>query len=58
MVPGVQAVPVLAWAHGARLAQSKDALANNPRLRRQRQVAQIIREGLNDLRPLGGGKQQ
>jgi hypothetical protein len=33
-----------------------DALANNPRLRRQRQVAQVIREGLSELRRLAGDK--
>ena len=48
----LQAVPVLTWVGALAWRKRKDALANNPRLRRQRQVAQIIREGLNDLRRL------
>lgn len=47
---GLQAVPVLLWL--ALLIQRKrsESLANNPRLRRQREVAQRIRDGLKELR--------
>lgn len=48
----IQAVPVLTWL--ALLARRKhlDALANNPRLRRQREVARLIRSGLARLNQL------
>jgi len=46
----LQSVPLLGWLCAAVWRKRSDLLANNPRLRRQRQVAQIIREGLNDLR--------
>jgi hypothetical protein len=45
----LQAVPALIWVATLVWRKRKDTLANNPRLRRQRQVTQIIREGLNDL---------
>jgi hypothetical protein len=32
------------------MRKQKEALANNPRLRRQRQVEQIVRDGLKQLR--------
>ncbi len=48
----LQGAPVLAWVAALIWRKRKDALANNPRLRRQRQVAQIVRDGLNDLRRL------
>jgi hypothetical protein len=43
-------VPVLAWLAAVVWRKRTDHLANNPRLRRQRQVAQWIREGLKELR--------
>lgn len=48
----VQALPVLAWLAAFVWRKRTDRLANNPRLRRQRQVAQRVRDGLNDLRRL------
>ncbi len=48
----LQGVPVLAWLAAFAWRRRSDALANNPRLRRQRQVAQIIRSGLADLHRL------
>ncbi len=46
----VQGVPLLAWMAALTWRKRTDTLANNPRLRRQRLVAQIIRSGLDDLR--------
>jgi hypothetical protein len=48
----LQSVPVLAWLAAVAWRKRADSLANNPRLRRQRQVAQIVRDGLNQLRKL------
>ena len=45
-----QTIPVLAFLAALVWRKRTDSLANNPRLRRQRQVAQLIRDGLNDLR--------
>jgi hypothetical protein len=46
----LQSVPLLAFLGAVGFRKRQESLANNPRLRRQRQVAQWIREGLNDLR--------
>jgi hypothetical protein len=46
----LQAVPVLAWLSAVVWRRRAEALAHNPRLRRRRQVAQIIRQGLLELR--------
>jgi hypothetical protein len=46
----LQSVPLLGWLSAAAWRKRSDLLANNPRLRRRRQVAQIIREGMSDLR--------
>jgi hypothetical protein len=46
----VQAVPVLAFLAAFVWRKRADSLANNPRLRRQRAVAQLIRDGLNELK--------
>jgi hypothetical protein len=46
----LQGVPVLTWLVAVGWRKRADALANNPRLRRQRQVAQVIRAGLEELR--------
>lgn len=46
----LQAVPVIAWLAALMWRRRADLLANNPRLRRRRQVAQITRQGLDDLR--------
>jgi hypothetical protein len=48
----VQTLPVFAWFAAFVWRKRTDNLANNPRLRRQRQVAQLIRDGLVDLRRL------
>ena len=45
-----QAVPVLAFLAAFIWRKRTDNLANNPRLRRQRVVAQLVREGLGDLK--------
>jgi hypothetical protein len=43
-------LPVLAWLSAFVWRKRVDNLANNPRLRRQRRVAQLVQNGLNDLR--------
>ena len=48
----LQAIPVLAWLSAVVWRRRAEMLANNPRLRRRRQVAQIIRQGLLELRQL------
>jgi len=48
----LQGVPVLALISSVIWRKRKESLANNPRLRRQRQVAQIVREGLQQLHQL------
>ena len=44
-----QCLPVLAWFTAFVWRKRTDNLANNPRLRRQRRVAQLVRDGLKDL---------
>jgi hypothetical protein len=46
----LQAVPLLAWLSAVVWRRRADQLANNPRLRRRWQVAQIIKQGLLELR--------
>ena len=48
----LQAVPVLVWLSVVVWRRRVEMLANNPRLRRRRQVAQVIRQGLLELRQL------
>jgi hypothetical protein len=48
----IQSLPVFAWLAAFVWRKRTDSLANNPRLRRQRRVAQLVREGLNDLHRL------
>ncbi len=48
----LQSVPVLAFLAALIWRKRTDSLANNPRLRRQRAVAQLVRDGLNDLKKL------
>src|SRR5206468_9064723 len=50
----LQGVPILAWLMAFAWRRHAENLANNPRLRRQRQVAQTVRAGLADLRRLAG----
>src|SRR5262249_22492797 len=46
----LQVVPIMAFVSAWVWRKRTEALANNPRLRRQRQVAQIVRNGLVELR--------
>ena len=48
----LQSVPVLAFLAAFVWRKRADNLANNPRLRRQRAVAQLVRTGLTELRQL------
>ena len=45
----LQTLPVLAWLAAFVWRKRTDNLANNPRLRRQRHVAQLVSGGLSDL---------
>jgi hypothetical protein len=53
----LQSVPVLAFVGALVWRRRTDELANNPRLRRRRLVAQIIRDGLIQLRQLAEANQ-
>jgi BatD DUF11 like domain len=46
----LQGAPLLAWVSLLVWRRRTDNLANNPRLRRRLQVAELVRRGLNDLR--------
>jgi hypothetical protein len=46
----LQGLPAFALLSTVIWRKRKESLANNPRLRRQRQVAQIVREGVEELR--------
>ncbi len=46
----VQTVPVVAFLAAFIWRKRTDSLANNPRLRRQRAVAQLVRDGTSDLK--------
>jgi len=46
----LQSVPLIAFLSALAWRARNESLANNPRLRRQRRVAHLVREGLNDLR--------
>ena len=52
----LQSLPVLTWISLLVLRKRHEALANNPRLRRQRLVAQRIRDGLQELRALAAAQ--
>jgi hypothetical protein len=52
----LQGVPLFALMSSVVWRKRKENLANNPRLRRQRQVAQIVREGLQQLHRLAAEK--
>jgi hypothetical protein len=45
----MQAIPFLAWISAFIVRKRNDALANNPRLRRQREVARKVADGVLDL---------
>ena len=53
----LQGLPLLAWLSVLLWRKREEELANNPRLRRQRQVAEIIRCGLAELRRLAAANQ-
>jgi len=53
----LQTVPLLALLAAFVWRRRADSLANNPRRRRQRAVAQLVREGLNDLKKFAVGNQ-
>jgi hypothetical protein len=52
----LQLVPVLCLVSAVAWRKRAEALANNPRLRRQRKVAQVIREGLVELQQQAAAK--
>lgn len=54
---GLQAIPLLAWLGAVVWRKRSDALANNPRLRRRKQAAQVVNDGLTELRKLAGQNQ-
>ena len=45
-------MPVLLWVWALIWRRRTESLANNPRLRRQRQVVQLVRNGLAGLQAL------
>jgi hypothetical protein len=53
---GLQVVPVIAWLGLFISRKRRESLANNPRLRRQREVAAKIREGLKELHSLAAAQ--
>ena len=53
----VQSLPVLAFLAALVWRKRADNLANNPRLRRQRAVAQLIASGLDDLKKYAAANQ-
>ena len=53
----LQSVPVLALLGAVFWRRRTDALANNPRLRRQQQVEHLVRQGLGQLRQLAAQRQ-
>ena len=52
----VQVVPALAWMTLLVRRKRAEALANNPRLRRQRAVAAIVASGMDELKELAARK--
>jgi len=52
----LQGVPLFALMSCVAMRKRRETLANNPRLRRQRQVAQIVRDGLQQLQRLAAEK--
>lgn len=53
---GLQSVPVLLWLALLVRRRRAESLASNPRLRRQREVAQRMRDGLKELRGHAGAR--
>ncbi len=52
-----QSLPALAFLAAFIWRKRTDSLANNPRLRRQRAVAQLVRDGLNSLKKFAAENQ-
>jgi BatD DUF11 like domain len=55
---GLQTVPVAAWLALLIGRKQREKLANNPRLRRQRQVEQVVRSGVRELRQAANANQR
>jgi hypothetical protein len=53
----LQGLPVLVFVSALIWRRRAESLAHNPRLRRQRKVAEVIRNGLNELRRLANENQ-
>lgn len=53
----LQGVPLLAFFSAVVWRKRTDQLANNPRLRRRRRVAETVREGLTQMRQLAAANQ-
>ncbi|MDB6124580.1 MAG: hypothetical protein JWQ71_3573 [Pedosphaera sp.] len=53
----LQGIPLLGWISLLAIRKQKEKLANNPRLRRQRQVEVSIRNGLKELQQAAQGNQ-
>jgi len=53
---GLQTAPVLTWLALLILRKRRESLANNPRMRRQREVARRVRAGLRELHSLAAGQ--
>lgn len=53
----LQGVPALVWLALLAWRKRGESLANNPRLRRQREVTRRVHEGLKELRALAGARQ-
>jgi hypothetical protein len=53
----LQGAPALVWVALFAWRKRRESLANNPRLRRQREVAQRVRDGLKDLRAQAAAQQ-
>jgi tetratricopeptide (TPR) repeat protein len=53
----LQAIAPLAWVCAVFWRRAKERLANNPRMRRQREVARLVREGLEELSALASANE-
>lgn len=53
----LQGIPVAAWAGLVLWRKQRESLANNPKLRRRREVAQRVRDGLRELRQYADNQQ-
>jgi hypothetical protein len=53
---GLQTAPVLTWLALLVVRKRREALANNPKIRRQREVARRVRAGLKELQSLAAAQ--